>query len=87
MWTAWILRTLIVLLIVRAIWRFLSGVVHGHGAVGQQRIPPQRGVPLVRDPVCGTFVDQSRALTARRGGTLHYFCSERCRGEYERVRS
>ena len=84
MWTAWILRTLIVLLIVRAIWRFLSGVVHG--AAGQQRIPSQQGVPLVRDPVCGTFIDQSRALTARRGGTLHYFCSERCRGEYERVR-
>ena len=84
MWT-WILRTLIVLVIVRAIWRFLSGVVGG--AVGQQRIPPQRGVPLVRDPVCGTFVDQSRALTASRGETLHYFCSERCRGEYERVRS
>ena len=85
MWTAWILRTLVVLLIVRAVWRFLSGVVHG--AAGQQRIPPQQGVPLVRDPVCGTFVDQSRALTAGRGGTLQYFCSERCRGEYERVRS
>ena len=85
MWFGWILRALIALLIVRAIWRFLSGVVDG--AAGQQRIPPQRGVPLVRDPVCGTFVDQSRALTARRGGTLHYFCSERCRGEYERVRS
>ena len=74
MWIAWILRILVVLLIIRAIWWFVSGVVEG--AMSQRR------VPLARDPVCGTFVDQSRALTARHGGTVHYFCSERCRREY-----
>ena len=80
MWIAWILRILVVLLIIRAIWWFVSGVAEG--AVGQRRVPPQRGLPLARDPVCGTFVDQSRALTAKHGGTVHYFCSERCRREY-----
>jgi YHS domain-containing protein len=44
--------------------------------------PPPAGEPgvLVQDPVCGTFVDRSRALAAtdRTGQTL-YFCSEACR--------
>jgi YHS domain-containing protein len=39
---------------------------------------------LVQDPVCGTYVLQERALTARgAGGTIAYFCSERCRSAYD----
>ncbi|MBD3869067.1 MAG: hypothetical protein IFK94_13165 [Acidobacteria bacterium] len=35
---------------------------------------------LVQDSVCGTFVDRSRALTARdQTGEVRYFCSEACR--------
>ncbi len=82
MWIAWFLRFLLGLLVVRVVWRFLSGMVDG--AAGPRRVPPRRAVPLVRDPVCGTFVDQSRALTTKRGGAVHYFCSERCRREYSR---
>lgn len=79
---AWFLRFLLGLLVVRLVWRFLSSMVSG--AAGPRRVPPQRAVPLVRDPVCGTFVDQSRALTTKRGGAVHYFCSEGCRREYSR---
>ncbi len=80
MWIAWLLRFLLGLLVVWVVWRLLSGMVDG--AAGPRRVPPQRAVPLVRDPVCGTFVDQSRALTTKRGGAVHYFCSEGCRREY-----
>ncbi len=82
MWIAWLLRFLLGLLVVWVVWRLLSGMVDG--AAGPRRVPPQRAVPLVRDPVCGTFVDQSRALTTKRGGAVHYFCSEGCRREYSR---
>ena len=82
MWIAWLLRFLLGLLVVWVVWRLLSGMVDG--AAGPRRVPPQRAVPLVRDPVCGTFVDQSRALTTKRGGAVHYFCSEGCRREYNR---
>ncbi len=82
MWIAWLLRFLLGLLVVCVVWRLLSGMVDG--AAGPRRVPPQRAVPLVRDPVCGTFVDQSRALTTKRGGAVHYFCSEGCRREYSR---
>jgi YHS domain-containing protein len=33
---------------------------------------------MVRDPVCGTFVVQSRALTATAGGETAWFCSNEC---------
>ena len=79
---AWFIRLLLGLLLVRLVWRLVSGMVAG--AAGPRRVPPQRAVPLVRDPVCGTFVDQSRALTTKRGGAVHYFCSEGCRREYSR---
>ena len=79
---AWLLRILLGLLVVRVVWRLLSGMVGR--AAGPRRVPPQRAVPLVRDPVCGMFVDQSRALTTKRGGAVQYFCSEGCRREYSR---
>jgi YHS domain-containing protein len=44
--------------------------------------PPTAEQPgvLVQDPVCGTFIDRSRALAARdRTGQTVYFCSETCR--------
>ena len=76
----WLLRALLIVFVVRAIWRFLSGVVEG--AQGRKPVPPPEGVPLVRDPVCGTYVVRSRALTLKRGDAVQYFCSERCRHAY-----
>ncbi|MBI2219657.1 MAG: YHS domain-containing protein [Acidobacteria bacterium] len=79
-----LLQILLVLLIVRALWRLWMGIrrgLHEHGAV--------RGggaaVPLFRDPVCGTYVVPGRALALRDGGLVRYFCSERCRDEFARA--
>jgi YHS domain-containing protein len=33
---------------------------------------------MVKDPVCGTYVVQGRALTAVRGGQTAWFCSSEC---------
>jgi len=43
-----------------------------------------QGVKLVKDPNCGTFVSPSRALAIRTGGETVYFCSDKCRREWER---
>ena len=32
----------------------------------------------MKDPVCGTYVVQGRALTAVRGGQTAWFCSAQC---------
>jgi YHS domain-containing protein len=86
-----LLRVLLVILIVRALWRLVVGVMDGARASGQvggsrppRRTGQQAAVPLVKDPVCGTYVVRERAVTASSGGETHYFCSEKCRDEWRR---
>jgi len=75
---------LLVLLLLRALWRFLVGVVDGASRLprSSKSSPPAKGVPMARDPICGTFVVPARALTLSAGGEVHYFCSEECRESY-----
>jgi uncharacterized protein len=77
---AWVIRILIILLIVRALVRLVGGVIQGYQGKASQRI--EKSVPLVRDPVCGTFLVKSRALAVGAGAETVYFCSERCRNAY-----
>jgi YHS domain-containing protein len=79
-----LLQLLLFLAIVRAVWRLVKGVLEG---AGYQRVEGPRqpaGVKLVRDPNCGTFVAPPRAVATRLGGETLYFCSEKCRREWER---
>jgi YHS domain-containing protein len=80
---SWLLRILILLLILRALWRLYVGIRQGM----RERSPGTRGGPAValsRDPVCGTYVVPGRALALRDGGLVRYFCSERCRDAFAR---
>ena len=73
MLVGWLLRLLLLVLVIRAIWRLARGVLQGLAA-GQAaaggRVPGrdgsnERAVPLVRDPVCGTYVVRDRAIAVR----------------------
>ena len=78
----WITRVLIILIVLWAVWRFLRGVLEGAGMLTSGSRQPQ-SVKLVRDPVCGVFVASSTALAAHARGETAYFCSEKCRREWE----
>ena len=85
MWLRSLLLFLLLLVVARAVWRLLSGVVQGassgqSGRSGQPASPP--AVKMVRDPVCGTYVVPGRALELARGRETLYFCSEKCRDQY-----
>jgi YHS domain-containing protein len=82
---SWLIRFLVVMLLVRLVWKFLSGVVAG--AARRPQVAPKQAVALVRDPECGTFIDRDRAMTLRRKGELHYFCSEDCRTAFQHKQS
>lgn len=42
---------------------------------------------MVKDPVCGAYVDKDSGITVRDGDTVHVFCSYECREQFlERVR-
>lgn len=78
-----ILQFLLILAIVRAVWRLGKGVLEG---AGYRRVdgPVKVGVKLERDPVCGTYVSPSKAPALRVGGETFYFCSDKCRRQWER---
>ena len=79
-----ILIGLLLLLIARAFWRVLDGVLEGATGERRQRQRMRPGTKLVRDPVCGTHVAPGSALSLSAGATTHYFCSEKCRNEFKR---
>ena len=80
----WTLRILLVLLVVRALWRLMKGVFEGAGYLPRDAKGP-RPVKLVRDPICGVYVSTTgRTLVAHTQGETAYFCSEQCRQQWEK---
>jgi hypothetical protein len=77
-----ILITLLVLLVVRALWRVFEGVVEGMTGQSRRTGAPRSAVQMTRDPVCGTFVVPGRAVTLLEGRQQIYFCSDACRDKY-----
>jgi YHS domain-containing protein len=75
-----ILWIVLALIIARLLWRVLRGVFEGLGY--QRGGGAGQSVGLVRDPVCGTYVMPSKALTSGSGSNTRYFCSEKCRADY-----
>lgn len=80
-----LLLAILVLIAVRVLWRVLGGLFEGLGYHRPGGGPPA-SVGLVRDPVCGTFILPSKALTSGSGSDTRYFCSEKCRQDYAGTR-
>jgi YHS domain-containing protein len=82
---SWIFRVLLIILLIRVLWRLIGGIMAGMAQTkGRQGDPVQ----LVRDPICGTYVIPGRALPLTAAGITQYFCSERCREQFlSRARS
>ena len=76
----WMLRLLFAVLIIRLIWKFFAGMVTAARDPRPRTAKP--GVALVRDPVCGVYVEPARALAVRSGPATHYFCSKQCRRSF-----
>ena len=85
-----ILLSILLTILFRAVSRLWAGVVrgmqNGNPSAGRRAdgsSVPQRGVQMVRDPICGTFVVAERAVTLSAGdGQRLYFCSTDCRDKY-----
>ena len=79
-----ILLAILLILVARAFWRLMDGVLEAAGITQRRRTgsTTSPAVKLVRDPVCGTYVTPGNALTLTKGATTHYFCSEDCRRRF-----
>ena len=80
-----LLLLVLAMVMARAVSRVMGGVVEGLSG----RAPrseggnvPARGVQMVRDPVCGTFVIPDRSVTLSDGSGRVFFCSASCRDKY-----
>jgi YHS domain-containing protein len=82
-----ILFIVFAIVVARAFWRLVDGVVAGISGRPRGGTSVQStGVAMVRDPICGTFVlpDPSRMITD--GRTQVFFCSNACRDRYRASR-
>lgn len=81
-----LLYLLLILFLVRAVYRFMRGIAQGTSDPGTTQGGSRPGSPsavkMARDPVCGTYVVPGKALELTRGREILYFCSETCREKY-----
>ena len=77
-----ILFLVLAIFVARAVWRLLDGIIEGASSRRPRGQAPDRGVSMVRDPVCGTFVLPASAVTLVDGRARLYFCSDACRDQY-----
>lgn len=77
----WFVRILILLVIIRYVLRLVASArTIGPADRSRPRRTPERlGGTLVRDPHCGTFVPQDRAIAVGHGDNRQFFCSTECR--------
>jgi len=67
--------------VARAFWRLVDGIVEGVKGAPRGNVPA-RGVQMVRDPVCGTYVLPDQARMISDGRSRVFFCSDACRDKY-----
>jgi YHS domain-containing protein len=79
-----ILIAVLILLVARAFWRIVDGIIEaaGGGTATRPGGSAPASVRLARDPVCGTHVPVNASLSLAHRGTTHYFCSEKCRDAF-----
>ena len=73
---------LLIVVVARGFWRLADGILEGISGQRRDGRVPSRGVHMVRDPVCGTFVLPERAVTLTDGRRQIFFCSVDCRDKY-----
>lgn len=74
----WIVRILIILLILRIVLRWFAGRQVTSTAGPRIRRGERAGGQLLRDPQCGTYVAEGRAIRA----AGQAFCSTECRDRW-----
>ena len=79
--TAMIFR---ILLIVLAVWlfRLFLGAFLGQKKTGSQNKTSDTGKNMVKDPVCGMYMDPRLAVKYEIKNGTFYFCSEKCKKKF-----
>lgn len=81
-----ILLFILILAAARFFWKLVEVLLRG--AMGPAAQTSRRGgaptpVKMQPCPVCGTYVVPGKAISAVSNGAPVYFCSDKCRAEYQ----
>lgn len=70
---------LVLFFVALGLLRVMRGLFSSVLGSGPRPSRPVDGQEMVRDPICGTWIDRRLAVTGRRGGEPVAVCSEKCR--------
>ena len=83
------LRWFAIGLVVYVVFKLLTNTLRKHT---QDQTPPERQSPeeahmkttgnMVKDPVCGSYVDADTSISVRDGATVYHFCDYECRDAF-----
>jgi len=76
-----IVRILLLALVVWVI-RYVLMSIQGLGKNNSEKKPAEETGVMVKDPVCGMYMDPSLAVRLDVRGKPIYFCSEECKSKY-----
>lgn len=80
--------TLAIVLALRSLYRFIASIVEGAtGRSPSTARPRQVEGHMVKDPICGTYVVEGRALPGMRGRETAWFCSTKCQQAWLEMRA
>ena len=54
----------------------------GGGKTQPKKAAPENSSVMVKDPVCGMYMDSRLTVSLEKRGEIVYFCSEECKKKY-----
>jgi YHS domain-containing protein len=73
-----------ILLLAFIVWliRYLVITIRNFGTARQKKSSTKKTGVMVKDPVCGMYIDSKLAIRLDRRDKSVYFCSEKCKSKY-----
>lgn len=78
-----ILLFILILAAARFFWKLVDAIIRGAGPSGAAQGKTPVSVKMQPCPICGTYVVPGKAISAVSGGATVYFCSDKCRAEFQ----
>ena len=79
--TSLVFRFFLIILAVWALWQLLS-IFREKNKPGSSAKPQGTGGNMVKDPVCGMYMDPRLAVKHETKTGVFYFCSEECKNRF-----
>jgi YHS domain-containing protein len=62
--------------------RFIAGLIKSSNAAQKSGSPKDAAGRMVKDPVCGMYMDARLAIKLEKRSEVVHFCSEECKNKY-----